>query len=102
MRWTPPTRAASGGPEWGCIADQSQRGGVRDEGYYRGVGLAKNVCAVHGVDEHRKVVLKRQVSAREAAGAVRAATGVPAGCGGLPGGTPTGRASSSGLDTGWG
>jgi transposase len=27
-----------------------------------GLDLAKNVCAVHGVDEHGKVVLKRQVS----------------------------------------
>src|SRR5262245_12928471 len=41
MRWTPPTRAASDVPDWRCIRHQSKRGGVRDEGYYRGVGRGK-------------------------------------------------------------
>src|SRR5215510_3655782 len=41
MRWTPPARAASDVPDWRCIRHQSKRGGVRDEGYYCGVGPGK-------------------------------------------------------------
>lgn len=52
MRWTLPSRAASDVPDWRCIRHQPKRRGVRDEGYYRGLDLAKQVFSVHEVDEH--------------------------------------------------
>src|SRR5262245_53816743 len=90
MRWTPPSRAASDVPDWRCIRDQSKRGGVRDKGYYRGVGPGKaGVLGARG-GRARQGGAKEAGLARETAGAVCAAAGEFDWDGSLLGGAPLG------------
>src|SRR3954447_19078734 len=61
MMWTPPTQTAAVVPDWRCNSYQSTRGGVKMKITTIGIDLAKSVFSIHGVDQHGKCVLKRQV-----------------------------------------
>ncbi len=90
MRWTPPARAASDVPDWRCIRHQSKRGGVRDEGYYCGVGPGKaGVLGARGGRAWQGGAEEAGL-ARQAPGAVRAAALEPGRDGGLLGGASLG------------
>ena len=83
MRWTPAARAASDVPDWRCIRHQSKRGGVRDEGYYRGVGPGKAGVLGAWSGRARQGGAEETGLARQAPGTVRAVRPEPGGDGSL-------------------
>jgi transposase len=62
MEWTPPSRNGIAVAKWvGCRNTTLIGGGVTMKVTTVGIDLAKNIFQVHGVNEHGKPVLKKQL-----------------------------------------
>jgi transposase len=61
MGWTPPPDDGINVPEWKCQQPLEPEGAFTMQITTVGLDLAKNVFQVHGVNEHGKVVLRKQL-----------------------------------------
>jgi transposase len=62
-----PTRNDISVPKWSCVSTTSRTGAPIMKATTIGIDLAQNVFQLHGVDEHGKVVLKKQVKREQMA-----------------------------------
>ena len=63
-----PTRNIAVVPKWGCACPQRPRTGASiTTATVIGIDLAKNVLQLHGVNEHGRVVLRRQIKREQMA-----------------------------------
>jgi transposase len=61
MGWTPPPDNGINVPEWLCRQPLESEGASAMQITTVGIDLAKNVFQIHGVNEHGKVVLRKQM-----------------------------------------